>query len=395
VGLSLARAPHQWGLVVGDLGVVNQSLGVGVCLDLLMNGMRLRGIGLVLLLVAGGASAQSAESLAQWHRARCYGAAAIESFVSMPDVVRLESGTFRTSVPFGGKLYAPTSAGKILVISGSEIESELKPAVRASVTLSDIAVNDELVVVGTSDKWLMAFDRANGKQRWKFHAGGSIREASLLVGGRVYVPSDDGRLTALDSSGKQKWFVRLKGKPYAAAYDSGVIFVGSDESGTMAVDAETGKPIWSSDVGGRRPCVGNGMIFVMNRNGAAIALDEKTGAERWRYDLNATPAAFDLAVSDSAVVYSVDDTATVFDAKTGQVRWTVGLSRPICGSPIIVGDMVYIPCSDFKLHGYMTSFGAEMCNCNIGFTPWASPVYGDGKIYFPNKETMFMLGAKE
>jgi outer membrane protein assembly factor BamB len=60
------------------------------------------------------------------------------------------------------------------------------------------AVTDKLVVTGSRDKCVWAFDRQTGKEAWNFPTGRAVDASPLVVGQRVYSPSMDGKLYVLD-----------------------------------------------------------------------------------------------------------------------------------------------------------------------------------------------------
>jgi outer membrane protein assembly factor BamB len=58
----------------------------------------------------------------------------------------------------------------------------------------------------SSDDMVRALDAATGALVWRFVAGGPIRLAPSVAGGRVFVASDDGWITCLDAgTGTVRW----------------------------------------------------------------------------------------------------------------------------------------------------------------------------------------------
>lgn len=347
-----------------------------------------------MMLAAVSAVGQTNDSVTLLRHSRCYAGAPIRKFSDATELVRLKDATFSPASPavYDGKTYTASSNGRVIVSSSMSIDGgfEVKGSVEATP-----AVSATLVVVGSTAKFVVAHDRVTGNVRWYHKTKSAVRTSPIIANGFVYASCEDGTVVALDTLGKLKWSAKLKGKPGSPAFDDGLVFVGTSEGKCVALDAITGKQVWTSDAGGRTPAVMGGMVYVINRNGAVIALDEKTGAEKWRYDADAEPKCFEIAVSNEYLAYAEGVSLIVLNAKTGKKEWATGFDRPICGAPMIVGDVVYLPISNWKLNGYDLNTSFKLCSADIGFAPWGSPSYGGGKIFYPNKETLYTFSGEE
>lgn len=137
----------------------------------------------------------------------------------------------------------------------------------------------EPVVMGRSifigspvDGSVAAYDTDTGDLKWRVYTNGPVRFAPVTWRGRLYVASDDGRVYCLDAAtGKANWTFRaapnarpdlhhlgnnrlvsfwpVRGGPLLV---DGVLYFGSGIWPTMgtfvyALDAESGKVIWSND----------------------------------------------------------------------------------------------------------------------------------------------------
>ncbi len=71
---------------------------------------------------------------------------------------------------------------------------------------SSAAVTDRLVIVGSQDKLVYAFEPRSGRKVWSFATKGRVDGSPVVVGDRVFVGSMDGRLYALDlAGGRELW----------------------------------------------------------------------------------------------------------------------------------------------------------------------------------------------
>jgi len=157
---------------------------------------------------------------------------------------------------------------------------------------------------GEHDGALLALDGATGEERWRFYTEGPIRVAPATDGERVFAGSEDGRLYALDLSGRLLWTFRggpstrrilgherlisawpVSARPLAAG---GRVYVVSgywpiDGVFVHALDAATGKPAWSAAGAQYRPFgaprIEAGTLWVDGHGGNG-AYDLATGAAR-------------------------------------------------------------------------------------------------------------------
>lgn len=135
-----------------------------------------------------------------------------------------------------------------------------------------IVLGSRLFVGSMADGGLTAFDCTSGEELWRFYSDGPIRLAPVAFGKRVCFGSDDGHLYCLDTqTGKLIWKIRgapddrppyrhlgnarlisfwpVRGGP---VYADGVVYFGAGIWPTLgvfvrAVDAQTGKILWTND----------------------------------------------------------------------------------------------------------------------------------------------------
>ena len=135
-----------------------------------------------------------------------------------------------------------------------------------------VVLGSRRVVGSMVDGSLTAFDCASGEELWRFYSDGPVRLAPVAFQDRVCFGSDDGQLYCLNTeSGKLLWKVRgapEERKPYrhlgnarlvsywpvrgGPVYADGVVYFGAGIWPTLgvfvrAVDAETGKLLWTND----------------------------------------------------------------------------------------------------------------------------------------------------
>jgi quinohemoprotein ethanol dehydrogenase len=136
----------------------------------------------------------------------------------------------------------------------------------------------------------------------------SLEAPPIFVGGVLYFSGSYAAVYAVDgATGKLLWKYDPRTWEYNAgkmgwanrgvAYDAGKIFVGANDGRLIALDARTGKPVWSVDTTDRRPfqnVTGAPRVFggkvIIGQGGAdsgargyVTAYDEQTGKQVWRF----------------------------------------------------------------------------------------------------------------
>lgn len=100
---------------------------------------------------------------------------------------------------------------------------------------SSAAVTDQLVVVGSQDKYVYGIDRERGTERWSFKTDGQVDASPVIVGDRVYVGclSNDGNFYVLNTKGQKIQELNLDSAvTSSAAVGPDCILVGTDR-GTL------------------------------------------------------------------------------------------------------------------------------------------------------------------
>jgi outer membrane protein assembly factor BamB len=354
---------------------------------------------------------------------------------------------------------------------------------------SPVLWGDRLFLTGAdADRQeVFCFSRASGKLLWRtpiFAARGRVKPEDIRPlpvtgyasptpatdGARLYATFASADIAALDFDGNVLW-ARNLGTPENAAensygratsllLDKDKVIVQFDRglepveglSAILALDAKTGRTVWSTPrpvrrcwctpilimAGGRAELVANGSPWI-------IAYDPETGKELWRCagmkeDVAASPTFADGLVyvtNDHAKVFAIrpppaeqgDVTATnvvwtaeeglsdapspvcdgrfflqanssglltCFDAKNGKLFWSEMLNGGVWASPALAGGWAYVPSDDGNvcLFPLADHFG-PVTACKLGEPLHATPAFADDRIYFRGERTLFCVGAPE
>lgn len=186
-----------------------------------------------------------------------------------------------------------------------------------------ILVGDLVLFGSSADDQVYALEAASGRIRWRFFTGGPVRFAPVAWQDRVFVASDDGFLYALAlADGRVLWRHRAgpddrqvlgnerlishwpaRGGPVVLedkVYYSGGIWP-SDGVFLHALDAATGKPVWSNgETGG---------LFMAQPHGGAEAAS------------GVAPQGYLLATTEALVVPTGRAVPAVFERGDGRLRY--------------------------------------------------------------------------
>jgi outer membrane protein assembly factor BamB len=235
---------------------------------------------------------------------------------------------------------------------------------------------------------------------------------AVLEGDRVYVHFGADGTAALTTTGDILWKTQI---PYESQHGAGgspvvygdvLVFSGDghDAAFVVALDSRTGKVRWKT---GRRQPFAQAyttplLIRVADRDqlisvGAfrAAAYDPQSGQEIWRVGYGDGFSNVPRPVFSHGLVYI----ATGFhqpsliavrpdgsgDVTRTHVAWRVQRGVPLTPSPLVVGDELYMvndggiaSCLDAKS-------GAVRWQQRLGGNYSASPLFADGRIYFPGE----------
>jgi glucose dehydrogenase len=196
-------------------------------------------------------------------------------------------------------------------------------------------------------------------------------------------------LVKLDSrTGKVEWYYQqtphdlydwdLQDPPILTPGPHGPLVIAAGKSGTVvALDAETGKPLWSQDVG-RHNGHGRDDSFADRREYDRL----KTPETVYPGALGGViaPAATDgstlvVPIVDHSATYSSEallsesSTATgevtALNVRDGSVLWTRALKAPAFGAVTIVNDIALLSSFDGTLHAFAVEDGREVWSSSL------------------------------
>jgi outer membrane protein assembly factor BamB len=152
-----------------------------------------------------------------------------------------------------------------------------------SPAISSPAVGDGKVFVTTNDGVLHAFDAATGNVAWEFDGKKVGYSSPCYHDGKVYCAiGDQGHVFCWNATdGKKLWQSQVLGVIYDSSFTfaAGRVFIGTVEGTFNAIEADTGKVIWSYRLGPGHvfasPAADEQRVYIASLGGRVTALPVK------------------------------------------------------------------------------------------------------------------------
>lgn len=153
----------------------------------------------------------------------------------------------------------------------------------------------------------------------------------------------------------------------------GVLYAADRKGRVVALDAATGKGIWSVNINApvsAGPAAGGGLVLLGTSDARVIALNTTDGALRWTTQVSSEVLAVPQLDIDRVIVQTADGTIAGLDAEDGHQVWISDRTVPVLtlrgtSTPAVEHGVVLAGFSNGKL----VAFGAEN-----GFVAWEKSI---------------------
>lgn len=227
------------------------------------------------------------------------------------------------------------------------------------------------VIMGQGDGWLRGFDALTGETLWKFDVNSKSPKRGFLAGGRSDGRSD---LVAMPVFHENRVFFAV-GRHYEVCEGQGrVCCLDPMKRGDISSELD-------DDSGRGRPNPNSGMVWEYLGEG-----------DRDEDRMHRTLAS---VVIHNGLVIAPDLSGIVhcLDARNGKKLWTHDTKAAIIGSPLIVGDKVYVGTDDgvvflFELARQKRLIAERDMEQSIE----SGPAFANGVLYLMNRNSLFAIG---
>lgn len=208
---------------------------------------------------------------------------------------------------------------------------------------SPVLFGDLLILTfdGADLQYLAALDKKSGKTVWKTNRSAEWNDAD--VPGPM---ARDGDLRKAHST------------PLLVEYDGHPELLSTGAKAAYDYDPRTGKELWKLHFpawsAAPRPVYRNGIGFFITGHGQTELMAVKLGGQG--------------------------------DVTESRLAWKSDKNLPRTASPILVDDLIYLVSDDGVVTCLESETGKEVWHSRIGGTFAASPIYGDGRLYFMSQQ---------
>jgi outer membrane protein assembly factor BamB len=304
-----------------------------------------------------------------------------------------------------GRVFTLDAAGLVTAVSSSGSvawRTSVVPekAVDTKAFGGGLAAEGGRIFVATGHGVVTALDTQGGKKLWDKTVGSPIRSAPSVGGGRVFVVTTDGRTVALSGNdGTELWTYR--GLPERAslligsspAVDGDIVVVPNASGEVVALRTHDGTAAWSESLARTRvasslgsmsdaasPAIDGGTVFAIGHAGRMVATEMKTGERVWSANL----AGINLPYVAGDTVYVVDTGGQLIamGRRDGKAIWTTRLSGAKSWSgPVLAGGKLWLTSDTGKLVGVNAAGGKVEAQLDIGTAIYIAPVVAGGRMF--------------
>lgn len=222
---------------------------------------------------------------------------------------------------------------------------------------------------------LAAYDLRSGSLQWVADASPISEPASGA--GLLFLAEADA-LTALDeNTGVVRWRLAFT-EPLAVplVWDNGWLIASATSGSLLAFRASDGHLVWRRDLEApvtSVPSLAADRVYVSTRDGHVLALQIETGTPIWNRRVGGTPGDL-VALDDRIYVGSTDNYLYCLLARDGTIDWRWMAGGDIVGRPVVVGNRVFFASLDNVLRGLDRKSGVQKWKRGLEVRPAQGPV---------------------
>ncbi len=277
-----------------------------------------------------------------------------------------------------------------------------------------VGAAENIVVVASNKGEVLAFDPA-GRELWKSSVSGEVLAPPSVVVASVIVRTADGRLFALNrTDGKRKWVYQRPPPALTLRTNAGVlasgttIYAGYPGGKVVAIEAESGKPIWEAtmslprgatelervaDVSGV-PVLDDSRVCAAVYQGRTGCVETLNGNVLWTREISSA----DGVAVDAKYLYVADVEGNVhaLDKTTGASVWKQEklVSRDP-GTPVIIKGKILVGDASGLVHALSSENGELIGRASTDGSRVVSMLaYGDRVVAQTDKGSVYLLNVK-
>jgi outer membrane protein assembly factor BamB len=233
--------------------------------------------------------------------------------------------------------------------------------------------------------------RINGVLQWTFKAASPITSRlQASADGNLYFLTLDGRLHALDATGRERWTRSAAGKSVAVGPDGTVYALAPD--GTLEAQSATGKPLWKMGTQSSVGPIAASSSTVYFQEDRQLFAASSPGVVQWR--ANAPDEITSAALADDGSIIAATAGASVISiADDGSRQWSFAPEGGFAGEIAVRRNLVYLGSGSGRLYALEVSSGAQQWTYNTAAAVAGGPVLNAGGPIFFGSDAIYALNA--
>jgi outer membrane protein assembly factor BamB len=254
-------------------------------------------------------------------------------------------------------IYVATITGRIFAANITQKEVKWHSNITSPIVSSPL-FHEGMLISATFDSWIkdtvflgknlvFALDTNSGDQLWSLEIDGDVFSSPCVAKDTIIIGATNKNLLAINSiSGNPIWTFETLGEIWSSpSFNGDSLFVGSDDGFLYCLNLD-GKLNWKTKLNGKirssSPCLSeDNLIFIGTQNGSVYCLDQSEGVVRWDKQLTKPVLSSAALLKDKVYFGSSDNKIYCFDCDTGSKVWEFETSDRIWSSPAIAKkDMV-------------------------------------------------------
>ena len=250
------------------------------------------------------------------------------------------------------------------------------------------ALVGDLVVVGDYKSTVHAFEKEDGDSAWFFQEPkDKFVGQAAFANDRVFVPSADYHIYALDLDGDLEFSIKTEKSNWAGVVTDGeTVYAPSMDHNVYAFDATTGDEVWTTDVDGAiaaSPALEDGILYIATLNKEALAIDTADGSILWRADVEDFTWAAPTVIDDVVVVVNASGGVFVINKTEGFVEWDADTKGEVTAAAVAIGDGFIVASHEMEITVFDLAEQAKKRTFDVnldsetGTTPSTPVVVGD------------------
>ncbi len=223
--------------------------------------------------------------------------------------------------------------------------------------------------------------------KWKKRYGNAKSANPVYYKNKLYVATENGKVTATDLRGNKIWSKVLNGSVESTPFISANrLYIVTKNGNFYSLKTNSGKVVWNKKVYGSllfgaMPVIANGNIVIATSFGRVYSFT-KSGKENWNIDIENGIYSTPAFKKNLIFVGAEDHNLYAIDAKKGKVEWKFQLDgRIVSSSPVVSGNSLMLGCYSGSFYSIDINKGEKLWNFKTGDSIFSTPSIKNNRVF--------------